>query len=118
MFSNLRVETEKTNHYFIPSEWRIFSLGQNLVEITSSSSPALQKYADEKLLINEAEIRRIAQKENGYFTVSIRRGNETIDISSINTPDHQLLRPLNPTFAKVFRFRPVDPQHKPNRSQH
>ena len=47
MFSNLRTEVDRWNHFFMPQAMRVFAFQNDPVRIISSSDPKLQKSADE-----------------------------------------------------------------------
>lgn len=48
MFSNLRTEGGKTNHFIVPASTQLFDFQKDVVEIISSSDPGLRELAESK----------------------------------------------------------------------
>jgi hypothetical protein len=106
MYSNLRTEGNFTNHLFIPVGLQVFDYQKDLVEITASSDPDLQKLAEERLLIPYFELcRRLTPIPDA--SVSFRRGERAYEIARV--ADHRDLVPeVSLLLQRVMPFREVD----------
>jgi hypothetical protein len=103
MFSNLRTEGGKSNHLFIPADSQPFGLQKHLVEITSSSEPALQRWADQEQLLPWLEFRAQTSRYPDA-SVSYVRDGTAHQVQRIGD-DHELAH--KPWARKVLVFRPV-----------
>lgn len=107
MFSNLRTEGGKTNHLIVPASTQIFDYQKDLIEVISSTEPAIQLLADEnKYVVLHAfngMIRHFDPKRIEY----IRDGKRFIYDKDI--PNMQQGLPKTPSFLerKLLGFRPI-----------
>ncbi|KEO73111.1 hypothetical protein [Anditalea andensis] len=107
MFSNLRTEGGISNHFFMTPAFQLFDYQKDLVEITHTSDPVLQKSINNNQLITFFDLKQrvsIAHPKevdyiykNEYHT--FRAGG----------PDTEGLLNRNPLLLrKILRFRPID----------
>ena len=104
MFSNLRTEGGKTNHFIVSSKAQIFGYQKDVVEIISSTDPGLQQLADEKKalvlfefrnLVNDRKPEKIEYLLNGTAHVFLR--GESGSFESVGKNPYIL--------KKLMRFR-------------
>ena len=108
MFSNLRTEGGRTNHYIVPASSQIFDFQKELVEITASSDPQLQNFADNHKLLVFYEFKHLVSQIRPETVSYIRQGKaETFNLQAAQANNHELLQE-NPFFIrKLFRFRAI-----------
>lgn len=117
MFSNLRTEGGVSNHFLVPAGGQIFDFQKDLVEIRSSSSPALQLLAERKQLLPYFQFKeeiRISKPRNVQY---IWR-NKYYNFSRENLSGNEEILKDNPfLLRKLLRFRPVK-KHEPQVCDH
>ena len=106
MYSNLRTEGGRSNHFFIPEELQIFPYQQDLVQITSSSSHAIRGLTGRNQLIPFFELRRLSSQEPLAAVSYWRNGVSTTVGSGANVPE--LSQPLPLLVRKLLYFRPLE----------
>jgi hypothetical protein len=113
MFSNLRTEGGKTNHYLVPASIQIFDYQKDLVEITSSSDRNLEKMAERNMVIPYFQFREIVASRRPVTVKYIRAGKtHTFELNKA-LPNNELLTPHPFLLKKFLRFRAIskfDPQ--------
>ena len=114
MYSSLRTEGERTNHFFMPA-LRLADYQDDLVEILETNHPLLQrrmytgKDIKRKALITYFELRRIVSETTTDFNVTYNRRGEVHHYSydnGVNT-NPELARKHPVLLAKLLYFRPV-----------
>jgi hypothetical protein len=100
MFSNLRTEGGRTNHWLIPTSLQLFPYQRQLANILETNNPALQFYADRLERLPLHELRR---RLTPTTTVTYTLNGQTFHHPT--TP----LAPVSPWVAKWLAFRPVSP---------
>ncbi len=110
MFSNLRTEGSKTNHFFIPTKYHLTNWQEDLVEIEDSNLPVLQKYKQGNNLITFIEFRRIVSNAKGDIYVKyLRKGKKQLLIVRNGISNQLEATEQLPFLIKKFvRFRPID----------
>ncbi len=105
MFSNLRTEGGKTNHYIVPTGVQVFGFQKEVVEIISSTDPGLQKLANEnkalvlfefRNYVNERKPEKIEYLLNGKSHTFVR--TETGALKALGSNPYAL--------RKLMKFRP------------
>lgn len=105
MFSNLRTEGGRTNHFIIPASTQIFDYQKEIVQIVSSTDSVLQRLAlDNKALVlfefknyvNEQKPQRVEYLFNGQQRVFIKGDSES----------QQALGKNPYVLRKLMKFRP------------
>jgi hypothetical protein len=102
MFSNLRTEGDRSNHWLVPASAQVFDLQRDLVQVTRSSDGFLQQLATRHQLIPYFEIRRRPAAAVSY----LRGGVETAFNRASDDPRFSRTAPW--VQRKLLRFRPVD----------
>lgn len=114
MFSNLRTEGGISNHYFVPAASQIFRFQDELIEVTGSSDPNLQKFADNGNLLVFYEFKHLVSLIRPERVEFIRNGKpEKFELKAAIARDDDLLHENPFLIRKLFRFRPIskgDPQ--------
>jgi hypothetical protein len=103
MYSNVRIEAEASNHWFLPPSLDLFGLERDVVEILDANDAILLAQTREQGLQLTWWDFRVYLDENPTTQVRYRRGGQTYVISSPTDrpePPPRLLR-------KVVWFRPV-----------
>jgi hypothetical protein len=113
MFSNLRTEGKRSNHLFIPAGTQIFGFQDDLVEVTSSSSPVLQGLADRGELVPWFEFRSQASAQPEAAVSYVRNGAARTVRRIADAPELAEL----PRARKLLVFRPV-PKEGPQECRH
>jgi hypothetical protein len=103
MYSNLRTEGRVTNHLLIPSSLSVFHFQDELVRITQSSDPFLQRLARSGRLIPYFELRRKPEASVTYVWQGTESAFERV------TDDPRFTGRPNVLLRKLLIFRPVDP---------
>ncbi len=105
MFSNLRTEGGKTNHYIIPASLQLFDYQKEYVEILSSTDAGLQLLASEnkamvlfefKNYVNDRKPERVEYLHNGKKHIFL--GSEKASLDALGKNSYFL--------AKLMKFRP------------
>ncbi len=99
MFSNLRTEGGRSNHFLIPATAQIFGYQRDVVQIVRSSDEYLQSAA--RRYIPYFEVRRHPDASIVY----VRRGVEYKFDRAADDPEFRAAPPLA---ASLMVFRPVD----------
>ena len=99
MFSNLRTEAGRSNHFLIPARAQVFDYQRDVVQIVRSSDEYLQSVA--RRYIPYFEVRRRPDASVVY----IRKGVEHRFDQAADDPE---FRPAPPVAASFMVFRPVD----------
>lgn len=108
MFSNLRTEGGISNHLFIPAGSQIFNFQDELIEITGSSDPNLQKFADKGNLLVFYEFKHLVSLIRPERVEFIRNGKlEKFELRAAMANDDDLLHENPFLIRKLFRFRPI-----------
>jgi hypothetical protein len=102
MFSNLRTEGDRSNHWLVPASAQVFDLQRDLVQVTRSSDGFLQQLAIRHELVPYFEIRRRPEAAVTY----LRGGVETAVDRVSEDPHFSRTAPW--LQRKLLRFRPVD----------
>lgn len=105
MFSNLRTEGGKTNHFIIPATMQVFDYQKEVVEIVSSTDPYLQQLARQDLAlvlfefksyVNERRPERVEYLLNGERKI-FERGDKA-SLQTLGSNPYVL--------QKLMKFRP------------
>ena len=105
MFSNLRTEGGKTNHFIVPVSAQIFDYQKEVVQIVRSTDPTLQKLADSGLsmvlfefrsYVNERQPERVEYLHNGEMKTFVW-GDEASHLALGENPY---------VLQKLMKFRP------------
>jgi len=106
MFSNLRTEGDRSNHWVIPASTQVFDFQRDLVQVTSSSDESLQWVAKRHQSIPYFEVRRHPAASVSYT----RNGVEARFQRASDDPRFSTEIPL--PMRKLLWFRPIDPDGK------
>lgn len=111
MYSNLRTEGGASNHLLVPASWQVFSYQRDLVEVHSSSAPAIQALAERRLTVPFEELRarltEVLRRSPEDISLAYERGGRVHSVSSVRA-DRELAVPVTRLQMMVFRFRPVE----------
>jgi hypothetical protein len=117
MYSNLRTEGGRSNHFLVPAGAQLFSYQRDLVEIRSSSVPRLRTLAARGLAVPSAELRAMLSEEMRHgrreLAVGIVRGGLVRAIAAAER-DAELALPVSPVALNLLRFRAIEiagPRH-------
>ena len=111
MYSNLRTEGGRSNHFLLPAELQMFPYQQDLVQVLHSSSAPLARLAAQHMVIPWAELRaRLTEATAGStaVTVTYLRSGRRHEAASAAT-DSLLALPVSRVGLKFLRFRAVEP---------
>ena len=106
MFSNLRTEGGRSNHWLVPASVQMFGYQRDLVRVTQSSDRYLKTFAGREALLPYLEIRRRPDAAISY----IRAGVEHTFRKVSDDPAFRRALPVLP--AAFMVFRPVNPAGK------
>jgi len=106
MFSNLRTEGGRSNHWVIPASSQVFDFQRDLVQVTSSSDEGLRWVAKRHQLVPYFEVRRHPEASVSY----LRDGVEVRFQRAADDPRFSSAIPL--PMRKLLWFRPIDPDGK------
>ena len=113
MFSNLRTEGGKTNHFIVPISTQIFDYQKDLIEVISSSDPRLEEIAKKQQLVVCFEFKNLMS----YFKpdrVEYIRGGKRYVYEKGNKATYGDLLQRNPKWQRaIMNFRNInkyDPQ--------
>lgn len=103
MFSNLRTEGGKTNHFLVPAGWQAFDFQRDVVRVTASSDRMLDLIARKGQLVPYFELRR---RPNASVTY-VRDGVE-YSFARISD-DPAFSGTIPPALRRLLLFRGIDP---------
>ncbi len=106
MFSNLQTEGLRSNHLFMPTEYRIASYQDDLVRIVDSSAPRLKRFAAEGYMLPYYEFVALTSQRPD-ISVTYERNGVTRTVARVGD-DPELSRRPNVLLRKILKFRPVD----------
>jgi hypothetical protein len=101
MFSNLRTEGGRSNHWVMPTSLQVFDYQRDLVEIVAASDRGLQAVADAGAVIPYFEIRR-----KPWMSLSYRDGDDVREVATV-ADDPRYPGPPPWVARKFMSFRPV-----------
>lgn len=105
MFSNLRTEGGKTNHFIVSPRLQIFDYQRNVVEIVSSTDYGLQKLANEGKVMVLFEFRNYVNDRKPKKVEYLLNGEKHIFLKGESTSERALGK--NPyILKKLMKFRP------------
>ena len=110
MYSNLRTEGARTNHFLIPAGLQLAPYQADLVEPLQSSSAPLARLASDRMVIPWAELRaRLteATRSSGPVSLTYLRGSRRHETGSAAS-DSLLALPVSILQLKFMRFRAVE----------
>lgn len=110
MYSNLRTEGDRSNHFLVPAGVQVFGYQRDLVQVLGSSALRLERLARRGLLVPYAEFRAILSEETSAapdVSVSFVRLGERHAIGAARR-DSSLALPVSWPARKWLRFRPVE----------
>lgn len=114
MYSNLRTEDGRPNHFLIPSSIQVFGYQRDLVQVIESNTPRLNYLARRRLLVPYAEFRAIISEapsaERDVAVTFVRRGERHVIPAARR--DSSLAVPVPLPALKWLRFRPIEPTGK------
>ncbi|WP_125077726.1 hypothetical protein [Rufibacter latericius] len=105
MFSNLRTEGGKTNHFLVPVSSQIFNYQKDVVEIISSSDPFFQKLAAEQRQLVYFQFRKYVRKNKVQQVTYLRNGQEFSYARGQSFTTHDLQKKEHPVLEKLMLFR-------------
>jgi hypothetical protein len=106
MFSNLRTEGNRTNHYLVPVSFQVFDFQKDVVEIVSSSDSTLQAAATENQIMVFFEFKNYVAKNRPARVTYFRNGQRQEFVLKAAAPNHELLT-RDSILRKLLRFRNV-----------
>jgi hypothetical protein len=110
MFSNLRTEELRTNHFFMPTGLHIADYQQDLVEITDTDHPTFEYYQENHLLLTRFEFERLLHDIQEDFSVSCDCYGTSLDITKedgVLSGHRAEEMSYTPLLGRFFLFRPV-----------
>jgi hypothetical protein len=113
MYSNLRTEDGRSNHFVIPASIQLFGYQRDLVQVLKSNVPRLNYLARRRLLVPYAEFRAIvseAPTERDVAVTFVWRGEPHVIPGARR--DSSLALPVGLPARKWLRFRPIEPTGK------
>ena len=111
MYSNLRTEGGRSNHYLVPAGLQIFSYQRDLVEVLQSNAPPLARLASEGMVVPWVELRsRLTEAlaSSGQVSLAYLRGGRRHETGSAAS-DSLLALPVSSWQLRFLRFRAVEP---------
>lgn len=106
MFSNLRTENGNSNHFFIPADIQIFDYQKDLVEITSTSDPALLIYAQSHRLLTLFDLNKRISTTYPEYVHYTYKGKTYEYVAGQSDPMGLEKRPPY-ILRKLLRFRTI-----------
>ena len=109
MFSNLRTEGGKTNHFIVPASIQLFDFQKDVVEIISSTDPGLREFAENKRAMVLFEFRNYVNERRPESVKYVLHGKNY----HFQKNDHASSEALgkNPyVIKKLMKFRSFSPQ--------
>jgi hypothetical protein len=110
MYSNLRTEGGRSNHFLFPAGLQIVSYQRDLVEVLGSSDAPLARLGSDGMVIPWAELRaRLTQAtaSSGAVSLTYLRGGRRYQVGSAAS-DSLLALPVSRFELKFMRFRAVE----------
>ena len=110
MYSNLRTEGGRSNHFLIPADVQMASYQRDLVGLLESNAAPLARLAADRMLIPWAELRaRLteATSSSGRVSLTYLRNGRRFEVGSAAS-DSLLALPVSRFALKFLRFRPVE----------
>jgi len=105
MFSNLRTEGGVSNHFIMPASLQIFDYQKDVIEVVSSTSPELQRLADDNKLIVFYKLKQLIRWNKPEKIEYIRNGERhTFELSKAQAGD-ELLQSESYLSNKFLSFR-------------
>lgn len=115
MYSNLRTEGGRSNHFFVPPSVAPFSFQEDLVEVLDSSDAELRRIAASGMVFTWFDLRRRAWMDP-TMSLSFRRDGVTVTVEKVGgRPD--LVPPVSWWAGRLMPFRPVE-KEGPRRCDH
>jgi len=112
MYSNLRTEGGRSNHFLLPASLQIFSYQRDLVQVLQSSAPQLAPLAEQGRVIPWTELRarltEMTPPTGPEVSVTYLRGGKRYNIGSASD-DSLLALPVSRLHLKFLRYRAVEP---------
>jgi len=106
MFSNLRTEGDKTNHFLVPAGWQAFDFQRDVVRVTASSDRMLDLIARKGQLVPYFELRRRPRASVTY----VRDG---VEYSFARISDDPAFGGTIPTvLRRLLLFRGINPSDR------
>jgi hypothetical protein len=109
MFSNLRTEGGKSNHYLVPANVQLFDYQHEVVDIISSSDPGLQKLAASNKAMVLFEFRNYVHERKPEI-VQYTLNGERHNFSRTEQSSWQALGKNPYILSKLMKFRPFSPE--------
>jgi hypothetical protein len=106
MFSNLRTEGGRSNHFLVPASVQLFDFQHDLVEVTDSSDRFLRYVARDRGLIPYFELRARLSRAP-MASVSYIRNGEKVSVERA-ADDPELARAIPYLARKLLHFRVVN----------
>lgn len=111
MYSNLRTEGGASNHFLVPTSWQVLPYQRDLVEVRTSSAPAILVLAERRLTVPFEELRarltEVLRRSPDDISLTYQRGGRVHSVPSVRA-DAELAVPVSRLQMMVFRFRPVE----------
>jgi len=108
MYSNLKTVAGQTNHLLLPGTWDLTGAQRELVQIVSSTDPALQRLHDEDYGLTFSEFKNYAHRfPNSAVTY---RWQERVHHAPRLGDDPVVQGSVNVAAQKLISFRAVDLQ--------
>lgn len=108
MYSNLRTESNSTNHLFMPVRYRLANYQEDIIEIIESNDRGLASLATENEGITALEFRRnVNKRKKDDFFVTYKRGGVQRTLTTANRGRDERLEPLSWTEGRLLHFRTV-----------
>jgi hypothetical protein len=111
MYSNLRTEGGRSNHFLIPAGLQVFSYQRDLVEVLQSNAAPVARLASERMVVPWVELRaRLteATASSDRVSLSYLRDGRRHEVGSAAS-DSLLALPVSRWQLKFMRFRAVEP---------
>ena len=106
MFSNLRTEGDKTNHFLVPAGWQAFDFQRDVVRVTASSDRMLDLIARKGQLVPYFELRRRPRASVTYVRDGVEYSFARI------SDDPAFSGTIPPALRRLLLFRGIDPSHE------
>lgn len=113
MFSNLRTEGGKTNHYLVPVSTQIFDYQKDLVEVVSSSDQLLTNMKNENQLMVYFAFKNYVNTKKPARVEYLRNGEKKIFVLNDPTTHGDMLQRDARLLRKIMNYRTIskyDPQ--------
>jgi hypothetical protein len=110
MYSNLRTEGGRSNHFVVPTGFQIAPYQRDLVQVLESNFPPLARLAADRMVIPWTELRaRLteAAPSSGSVSLTYLRNGRRYQVGSAAS-DSLLALPVSRLGLKFLRFRPVE----------